>query len=191
MPKKAPDLVCNKEEFDILNKLANGETQKRLIERAKIILFCHVGFRNDEISKKMQITVITVAKWRNRFNKYRVEGLKDKARSGKPRKYDESIRNAILKLIGERAPKGQSCWNGSSIAQHLGVSQDIVWRILRKEGVQLQRKRSCVSTDKELAAKTSDITKLYLTPPGDALVLNIGENSSVQVLERKIGYVET
>ncbi len=143
MPKKAVRLICNEEELSILNKLANGsKTQKRLVERAKIILSCHAGLRNDKISKKLQTTLITVAKWRNRFSKYRIEGLNDKPRSGKPRKYDESTRNDILKLIEKPAPNGQSSWDGNSIAQRLGISHDIVWRILRKEGIQLQRMRN-------------------------------------------------
>ena len=140
MPKKAVQVICNQEELETLNKLADGrKTQKRLVERAKIILFCHAGLRNDQISKKMQTTVITVAKWRKRFNIYRLKGLNDNARCGKPKKYDESTRNNILKLIEQPAPKGQSSWNGEAIAKNLGISHDIVWRILRKEGIQLQR----------------------------------------------------
>ena len=46
------------------------------------------------------------------------------------------------------------------------------WRILRKEGIQLQRMRSwCVSTDKEFSAKAADIIGLYLNPPENALVM--------------------
>jgi len=142
MSRKAVQLICTKEELDVLNKLANErKIQKRVVERAKIILFCHEGLRNDQISEKVHTTVMTVAKWRNRFAKYRIEGLNDKVRSGKPRKYDESIRNDILKLIEQPAPLGKSRWDGEAIAKHLRISHDIVWRILRKEGVQLQRIR--------------------------------------------------
>jgi hypothetical protein len=36
----------------------------------------------------------------------------------------------------------------------LGASDDAVWRLLRREGVQLRRRRSwCVSTDPQFAAK--------------------------------------
>ncbi|OGT45382.1 MAG: DDE endonuclease [Gammaproteobacteria bacterium RIFCSPHIGHO2_12_FULL_41_20] len=193
MPKKAAQLVCSKKELDTLTMLANGrKVEKRLAERAKIVLLCHEGLRNDTISKKLQTTVMTVAKWRNRFNKDRIEGLNDKTRSGKPKKYDESIRNNILKLIEQPVPRGQSNWDGESIAKRLGISHDIVWRILRKEGIQLQRMRSwCVSTDKEFTAKAADIIGLYLNPPEKALVLSVDEKPSIQALERKIGFVET
>jgi len=67
-----------------------------------------------------------------------------------------------------------------------------VWRVLRHEGICLQRQRSwCVSTDKEFAVKAADIVGLYLNPPEKALVISVDEKPSIQALERKTGYVET
>ncbi|MEK7079123.1 MAG: IS630 family transposase, partial [Patescibacteria group bacterium] len=89
-------------------------------------------------------------------------------------------------------PKGQAVWDGLSIAKHLGCSGDAVWRVLRKEGICLQRQRSwCVSTDPEFAVKAADIVGLYLNPPCNALVLSVDEKPSIQALERAVGYVET
>jgi hypothetical protein len=52
-----------------------------------------------------------------------------------------------------------------TVAEKLGASVHAVWRVLRREGIYLQRRRSwCVSTDKEFAAKAADIVGLYLTP---------------------------
>ncbi len=65
----------------------------------------------------------------------------------------------------------------------LSVSDDAVWRVLRKEGIQLQRHRSwCVSTDPEFAAKAADVIGLYLNPPQNALVLSVDEKPSIQAL---------
>lgn len=83
-------------------------------------------------------------------------------------------------------------WDGGSLATALGVSDDAVWRVLRKEGIQLQRHRSwCVSTDPEFAAKAADVIGLYLNPPQNALVLSVDEKPSIQALERTRGYVQT
>lgn len=83
-------------------------------------------------------------------------------------------------------------WDGGSLATALGVSDDAVWRVLRKEGIQLQRHRSwCVSTDTEFAAKAADVIGLYLNPPENALVLSVEEKPSIQALERARGYVQT
>ena len=78
------------------------------------------------------------------------------------------------------------------MAHALGVSDDAVWRILRKEGLSLQRHRSwCVSTDPEFAAKAADIIGLYLNPPQNALVISVDEKPSIQARERARGYVQT
>jgi transposase len=78
------------------------------------------------------------------------------------------------------------------VAVKLGGSVHAVWRVLRQEGICLQRQRSwCVSTDKEFAAKAANIVGLYLNPPENALVISVDEKPSIQALERATGYVET
>ena len=78
------------------------------------------------------------------------------------------------------------------MAAKLNGSVHAVWRVLRKEGICLQRQRSwCVSTDKEFAAKAANIVGLYLNPPENALVISVDEKPSIQALERATGYVET
>jgi transposase len=89
-------------------------------------------------------------------------------------------------------PTGQAVWDGPAVADAVNGSVHAVWRVLRKEGICLQRQRSwCVSTDKEFAVKAADIVALYLNPPEKALVISVDEKPSIQALERKTGYVET
>jgi hypothetical protein len=71
-------------------------------------------------------------------------------------------------------PKGLASWDGASLAAALGASDDAVWRLLRREGVQFRRQRSwCISTDPQFAANAADIIGLYLNPPQNALVLSV------------------
>jgi transposase len=193
MPRLAPQLRCTQEEIKILNQYVLArKTEQQLVFRAKVILKCNEGLSNRRIAKELSSSALTVKKWRERFLKERLDGLKDAPRSGKPKTYTEEDRKKILKLLEEPAPKGQSSWDGNSIAQQLGLSHDYVWRILRKEGIQLQRMRTwCVSTDREFSAKAADVIGLYLNPPERALVLSIDEKPSIQALERTRGYVQT
>ncbi len=72
------------------------------------------------------------------------------------------------------------------------MTVDAVWKVLRNEGIHLQRQRSwCISTDKDFAAKAADIVGLYLNPPFNAIVLCVDEKPSIQALERKTGYIMT
>src|SRR6202045_3623880 len=90
-----------------------------------------------------------------------------------------------------RHPPGRGRWNGRLLAQALGdVSADQVWAVLRKHGIQLQRRRSwCVSTDPEFARKAADIVGLYLDPPQNALIFAIDEKPAIQALERAQGWI--
>ena len=85
-----------------------------------------------------------------------------------------------------------SHWDGPAVAEKLDASVHAVWRVLRREGIYLQRRRSwCVSTDKEFAPKAADVVGLYLNPPLNAVVLSVDEKPSIQAIERASGYVET
>jgi transposase len=193
MPRKAITLEATTEEKRQLHRLVNGRsTRKHLAQRAQIILDCLEGEENREIAKNRGICEQTAAKWRGRFAKHRLSGLEDSPRQKPPRKYGKDLRDRIIRTLELPPPKGFSCWDGGSLAKKLHVPDHAIWKILRNEGIQLQRKRSwCVSTDKEFSIKSADIIGLYLNPPENALVICVDEKPSIQALERMRGYVET
>jgi hypothetical protein len=80
-------------------------------------------------------------------------------------------------LLEQPPPKGLSHWDGPTVASTLGASVHAIWRVLRKEGIYLQRLRTwCVSTDPEFAPKAADVIGLYLNPPRNALVLSVDDS---------------
>jgi transposase len=163
-----------------------------MIERAQIILGCLEGKPVKEVARSCRIRPNTVIKWRQRFTQGGLAGLRDAPRAGPKLVYGADFRNRVLALLEQPPPSGQACWDGPAVAAALHGSVHAVWRILRQEGICLQRQRSwCVSTDKEFAAKAADIVGLYLNPPEKALVISVDEKPSIQALERKTGYVET
>ncbi len=185
---------CTEEELKKLRLWSNsGRQEKRLVDRARIILLSADGISDMEIARRLKTRPNTVGKWRKRYIEQGLSGLYDAPRSGKPVLYEiNTTRNAILETLEKPVPKGQAMWDGKSVAEELGISKHKVWRVLRKEGISLQRHRSwCVSTDPEFATKAADIVGLYLNPPLKALVLSVDEKPSIQALERPSGYVYT
>ena len=163
-----------------------------MAERARIVLACLGGKRNDKVASEIGVRPNTVGQWRRRFAERGLAGLRDQPRPGKPAKYGVELRDRILAQLELAPPAGMASWDGGSLAMALSVSDDAVWRALRKEGIQLQRHRSwCVRTDPEFAAKAADVIALYLNPPQNALVLSVDEKPSIQALERARGYVHT
>ena len=194
MARVAAAIICTAEDRKELERLSKSRSDEaRMVERAKIILGCLAGRRNDEVAVELGIQAATVGTWRKRFAGEGLAGLRDRPRPGKPAVYSiAELRQRILKQLEATPPAGLSGWDGGTLAEALAVSDDVVWRVLRKEGIQLRRHRSwCVSTDPEFAAKAADVIGLYLSPPQNALVLSVDEKPSIQALERKTGYVYT
>ena len=163
-----------------------------MVERARIILASLEGKEIQGVARELGISIPTVSKWRQRFALWGLRGLFDRPRSGKPVTYDNAFRNRVLSLLEQPPPPGMSHWDGPAVAEKLGASVHAVWRVLRREGIYLQRVRSwCVSTDPEFAPKAAEIVGLYLDPPMNALILSVDEKPGIQAIERPSGYVVT
>ena len=169
-----------------------GKTERRLVERARIVLAAADGRNTIEIAHSQHIRPATVSKWRVRFSRAGLSGLQDAPRPGAVPVYDATTERRILEQLDEAPPSGHATWTGSLVAKALGdVSKHQVWRVLRREGIHLQRRRSwCISTDPQFAAKAADIVGLYLDPPENAVVLSVDEKPHIQALERAQGYLK-
>ena len=168
-----------------------GTSEQRVVDRARIILLSHDGMTVEKIAERLGTRPARVSKWRQRFVKDRLGALSDAPRSGKPHKYGEDVERRVLTQLDSPPPKGYAQWNGALLAKALGdVSSDHVWRILRKRGIQLQRRRSwCITTDPEFGPKAADVVGMYLNPPENAVVICVDEKPHIQALERAQGYL--
>src|SRR6202158_4719162 len=175
MPRHAPELGCSIEDRASLVALTKSRTaEARAVERARIILACLEGKEIQQVARELRVSVPSVSKWRQRFSLWGLRGLRDRSRPGKPVRYDTAFRNRVLALLEEVPPPGMSHWDGPAVAEKLDASVHAVWRVLRREGIYLQRRRSwCVSTDKELGPKAADVVGLELHPPLSALVWRV------------------
>jgi transposase len=175
-----------------LERISRSRTEARqFVERAKIILGCSNGEAQNLLAKRLETRPNTISKWRGRFARLGMKGLRDAPRPGPPKRYVD-LREKVLKTLEAPPPKGQAAWDGLSLAKTLGAKKSSVYALLQKDGVQLRRKRSwCVSTDSNFAAKAADIIGLYLQPPARALVISVDEKPSIQALSRTTGYVRT
>lgn len=192
MSRVAPLIELVPDERRALQKLVRSSSaEHRLVERARIVLLADEHYSNQQIAESLQTREARVSKWRSRFARDRMAGLRDDPRAGKPPIYDRSTERRILAKLDEPPPVGNATWTGSLVAQALGdVSAAHVWRVLRDRNISLRRRRSwCISNDPEFAAKAADIVGLYLDPPTNALVLSIDEKPSIQALERAQGWL--
>ncbi len=191
-PRQATAILLSPEERETLERwVRSHKTERRLLERARIILYAAGGERTDAIAARLDTTPSRVSKWRTRFAAGRLAALSDRPRSGAPGQYGDQTRKRILALLDEPPPDGHATWSGELLAAALGgVSKHQVWRVLRTHQISLRRRRGwCVSTDPELARKAADIVGLYLDPPENAVVLSVDEKPRIQALERAQGWL--
>jgi transposase-like protein len=57
------------------------------VQRARIVLYAAEGLHDTEIAAKLDSSPGLVGRWRRRFAEQRLEGLRDKPRAGRPRRF--------------------------------------------------------------------------------------------------------
>jgi transposase len=162
-----------------------GKSAQALAQRSRIVLAAAEGLKNTEISQRLSLDHATVAKWRSRFAKHRLDGLLDEPRPGRPRTItDAQVEEVIVKTL-ESIPKDATHWSTRSMAAEAGLSQSAVSRIWRAFGLQPHRSETWkLSKDPQFVAKVRDVVGLYLDPPERAVVLCVDEKSQIQALDR-------
>jgi Helix-turn-helix domain len=76
------------EERSELERIARAEKLPwREVQRAKIVLYAAAGQSDVEIAARLDTSAGIVGRWRRRFCAERLDGLKDKPRAGRPRRF--------------------------------------------------------------------------------------------------------
>ena len=193
MARKATPIVLTDAEERELKAIVRAPTSaQRAVRRSRVVLLAAAGRGTADIAAELDTTPAWVSRWRQRYARERLAGLADQPRSGAPARYDANTEKRVLAKLDEPPPAGWAQWTGPTLAAALGdVSDDQVWRVLRRHGISLARRRSwCISTDPQFAAKAADIVGLYLDPPENAVVLAVDEKPSIQALERAQGWLK-
>ena len=190
--KATPIELTVEERRELECLVRSPKTEQAMVGRAKIVLAAAEGMQTCQIAKVLGTRRATVSRWRTRFASDRMAGLGDRPRSGRPRTYGEDTERWTLAQLDQPPPEGRAQWNGRLVAEALGdVTKHQVWRVLRKHGISLERRRSwCISTDPQFASKAADVVGLYLNPPENAVVLCVDEKPQIQALQRAQGWLK-
>ncbi len=89
MPRKSPFLIAlSSAESQELHRRATLYTLPYFeVVRAKMILMAAQGMDNDEIAARLDTRREVVSEWRKRFFRYRMAGLEERPRPGRPRAF--------------------------------------------------------------------------------------------------------
>jgi len=183
----APIVQLTTEQEGLLSKTAKSSSVSvRFAQRAKIVLLAAHGMQDIEIAEHVGTTRQRSARWRDRFLRLGIEGLKkDAARPGRRKKFSAQKVTSIVRKTLEEKPADATHWSTRTMAEAAGVSERTVRRIWKSHGLKPHLSRTFkLANDKQFVEKLEDIVGLYLTPPEHALVLSCDEKSQIQALDR-------
>ncbi|CAM5551589.1 IS630 family transposase [Streptomyces avidinii] len=160
-------------------------TAQGLAQRARIVLACARGWNNTMVAARLDTERKTVARWRTRFLRDRLEGLADEPRPGVPRTItDAQVEEVVVRTL-EETPAGGTHWSKRELAKVVGISPASVLRIWHAFGLQPWRTETFkISPDPFLIDKVRDVVGLYLVPPANAVVFAVDEKPQIVCHER-------
>ena len=172
------------------------------VVRARIVLLASGGAANVDIARRVGVCVDVVSKWRKRFCLQGLAGLKDRPRSGRPRRFGSEV-VAGIKALACEPPESRnvplSRWSSFELAAQAvteglveSISSSTVRRWLHAAAIKPWQYRSWIfPRDPDFALKAARVLDLYARKwDGVALgphdyVISADEKSQLQALSRR------
>jgi transposase len=204
MPLTCADpVVLTGAERDVLTRRANAaRSPHRDVVRARIVLAAAGGVANAQIARELGICQDTARRWRRRFCSQRLDGLKDRPRSGRP-PWFTPVEVAEVKALACSRPADHGLpltrWSVSELAAHATatglvrpVSVSTIGRWLAADAIKPWQHRSWIfPRDPNFAVKAGRVLDLYqrrwdgLDLAEDEYVISADEKSQLQALRRR------
>jgi transposase len=119
--------------------LSKGVVRSRCIPRIKALQLLDEGHNYNEVSKILDVCYPSVLAWANRYREEGLSSLEERARSGRPSKFNGSDAAKVTALACSTPPEGRSQWSLRLLADKLvelslveTISDTTVGRILKK-----------------------------------------------------------
>jgi len=181
-----PIHLSMEEKHELLTMSRSHKLEKRYAERAMIILHSADGKSLDQIIELTGKSRPVVSKWRRRFHEYRLEGLRDAQRSGRPKTITPEQKALVIEKACTKPEGGYTNWSQGRIAKEVGISQSKVFQILKQADLKPHKTEYWCgkSRDPEFEQKMVNIVGLYMNPPENAIVICVDEKTQIQALDR-------
>ena len=188
-------LVLTDEDRDELQRRVRAHTSTaREVRRARTVLLCEQGMSLAKIGVEVAMDQHQVGMWRKRFVVDGLDGLKDRARSGRPRRigHDDRMKLAAVATSEKEDDDPVPMWTHIELADALfadgiEISPSQVGRILKAMHIDVTKVRGWLNRrdDPDFWDRVRDVCGVYLNCPDNAIVLSVDEKTSVQAKERK------
>jgi putative transposase len=142
---KSLQIKLKKEEREFLeNFIKKGTKKAREIARANVLLLLNEGWEVNEISKIVKVHRQRIWRIKKRFLKEGLEiTIKEKPRSGQPRKYTKKHEAEIIAHACTSVPKGRKRWTVRLLTKEIKKKNDLTR--INRESVRLVLKKAKLS----------------------------------------------
>lgn len=184
---KARRIELAENELRDLRTIAQStKAERRMVERATVILCWHEGKSFARTEAETGMTQMTINKWRKRYRERGLEGLLDAPRRGRPPRFSAAEKARVIQLATRPAADGYTNLSQRQIANRAGMSQSKVHQLLKQADLKPHKIEYWCgkSTDPEFEPKMLTIVGLYINPPKNAMVLSVDEKTQIQALDR-------
>lgn len=172
-----------------LERIVRAQTsERRMAERARIVLCAAEGFSAAQIGERVGCSDRTAKKWRRRYEREGMEGLRDLPRSGRPLTHGPEVRARLIAKACTRPEPTDSGqrrerWTYRELGEAVGMSDSQAHAILAAASIKPHLTEQWVLTDfsqPDFDERAAEICGLYLNPPENVLVVAIDEKTGVQ-----------
>ena len=142
---KREEVKLSRSEVGFLRAFKSSDKRsQREYDRANILLLLHKGKKDAEIVDFLEVERTTI--WRTRM-RYLQEGLekslREKERSGQPKKYGTRQEAEIIALACSDPPQGRARWSLELLTEKLSQQKGL--RSINRETIRLMLKKTNVS----------------------------------------------
>ncbi len=145
-------VLTEEERSELERRAARYTLPHKQVQRAKLILYAAEGLTNVEIGARLEINPKVVGRWRRRFCEDRLDGLEDKARLGRPRRFPPQQIAEVKAVACEPPSDGCPLSRRSAADVHRLVidrgicdaSQSTIVRWLREDAIRPWQYRSWI-----------------------------------------------
>ena len=185
----AKQITVSSEDRVELRRVSQARSaERRMVERAQIVLLAAEGLSASRIAERVGCSEKLVKRWRARYERDGLEGLRDRPQSGRPLTHDPEVR---ARLIAKTCTRPQPTEEGGRRERHtyrelgeaVGMSESQAHVILGHADIKPHRTdywSMSDFSDPEFEECLQEVCGLYVDPPENVLVVSIDEKTGIQ-----------
>ena len=181
-------VVSDEDRVELERIVRAASSEVRMVERARIVLCAAEGHTAAAIAERVGCAERTAKKWRGRYARAGVEGLRDAPRPGPPLTHGPETRALLIAKACTRppaTPEGarQERWTYEQLGEAVGMSGSQAHVILSRAEIKPHLTEYWIMSDfskEDFQERCSAVCGLYVDPPANVLVVSLDEKTGIQ-----------